>query len=187
MIAMMAVIIAIIAIVFSVGTHSSCVEGSRLALFSRRTRSSGSAIRLSETPNERCNSMDEQKRDKKTYSRNYDQEEPSPRRLNFRESLGDGHHKGKPHHASYSPKQDSQQPHAFRGFYRLFALSHRGSWAGRAAIVLYVLQKQKPQNISHTQFDCGIRWELLFSTHPMALKSQFSRKPHTARRLANHG
>src|SRR5262245_19390053 len=120
MIAMMAVIIAIIAIVFSVGTHSSCVEGSRLPLFSRRTRSSGSAIRLSETPNERCNSMDEQKRDKKKYSCNYNQEKPSPRCFNFRESLGDNHHKGNPHHASYSPKQDSQPPHSLRSYHRLF-------------------------------------------------------------------
>src|SRR5215467_11964127 len=55
------------------------------------------------------------------------------------------------------------------------------SWAGRAAIVLFVLQKQKPQNISHTQFDCGIRWELIvFHASSMTLKSQFSRKPHTA-------
>src|SRR5215467_5454465 len=68
-----------------------------------------------------------------------------------------------------------------RGFHRLFALSHRGSWACRPAVVLFVLQKQKPQNISHTQFDCGIRWELIvFHASSMTLKSQFSRKPHTA-------
>src|SRR5262245_20030084 len=71
--------------------------------------------------------MDKQERDKETYSRNYDQEEPSPRRLNFRESLGDDHHKGKPHHASYSRKQDSQPPYSFRGFHRLLAPSRRGS------------------------------------------------------------
>jgi len=44
--------------------------------------------------------MDEQKRDKKKYSCNYNQEKPSPRYFNFREALGDSHHKSKPRHAS---------------------------------------------------------------------------------------
>jgi hypothetical protein len=37
--------------------------------------------------------VDKQKRDKKKYTSKYNQEEPSPRRFNFREALGDGHHK----------------------------------------------------------------------------------------------
>ena len=61
------------------------------------------SIVFSETSNDPRNSVDKQKRDKKRYTSKYNQEDPSPRRFNFREALGDDPHKSNPRHASPAP------------------------------------------------------------------------------------
>src|SRR4030095_10985930 len=74
---------------------------------------------LSETPNDPRSTVDKQKRDKKQYTSKINQEDPSPRRTNFREALGDGHHKSNPRHASNRPQQYGQNADSFRSFHRL--------------------------------------------------------------------
>jgi len=63
------------------------------------------SIVFSETSNDPANSVDKQKRDKKNYTSKYNQGDPSPRRFNFREALGDEPHKSNPSHASNRPEQ----------------------------------------------------------------------------------
>src|SRR4030095_10519067 len=79
---------------------------------------------LSETPNDPRSTVDKQKRDKKQYTSKINQEDPSPRRFNFREAVGDEHHKSNPRHASNRPQQYSQHADSLRSFLHCISPYH---------------------------------------------------------------
>jgi hypothetical protein len=97
---------------------------------------------LSETPNDPRSTVNKQKRDKKKYTSKINQEDPSPRRFNFREALGGYHHKSNPRHSN-RPQQYGQHADSLRSFHRLHMrglTSLRSQTEARPSLLLHLLK-----------------------------------------------